>query len=218
MYHVTETPPAGTPQPELWVPADRFAAEMALLRKQGYRAVTLHQVFQYWNRKARLPRHPLVITFDDGYRSNYRQAFPVLRRMRWPAVLNLTIANIGKPDGLLPVEVRRLAAAGWEIDSHTISHTDLTTLAPAALRREIAGSRRELQRRFRVPVDFFCYPSGRFNDRVVEAVKRAGYIGATTTQPGFGKSGDPYRLARTRVNGSDGPDNLARELTSVQAR
>ena len=59
--------------------------------------------------------------------------------------------------------VERLIDDGWELDAHTISHLDLTTLSGARLRREVAGSRRILQQRFHQPVNFFCYPAGKFD-------------------------------------------------------
>ena len=95
--------------------------------------------------------------------------------------------------------------AGWELDSHTLTHADLTTLGSDSLRNEVAGSRRRLRRIFHVPVHFFCYPSGRYNERVIAAVKAAGYLGATTTIEGLATPDGRYTLRRVRVNGDDSP-------------
>ena len=85
---------------------------------------------------------------------------------------------------------------GWEIDAHTLTHPDLTTVDAAGLRREVGGSRRWLRRAFGVPVDFFAYPAGRYNPAVEAAVRAAGYMGATTTQPGQAtRAGRPVRAA-----------------------
>ena len=112
-----------------------------------------------------MPRKPVVVTFDDGYLSHYTHAKPVLRELGWPGVLFLTTKAIG-PDGLTEHQIRSLIKAGWEIDSHTLTHPDLTTLDDAALAQELTESRRELQRRWR-PADFFAYPAGRYDARVV---------------------------------------------------
>ena len=80
----------------------------------------------------------------------------------------------------------------------------MTTLDAAGLTREVEGSRRFIRRQLHVPVDFFCYPSGRFDATAIAAVRRAGYLGATTTQPGLARPGTPYTLARIRINGGDG--------------
>ena len=69
----------------------------------------------------------------------------------------------------------------------------------------MAGSRRRLRRIFHVPVHFFCYPSGRYNERVIAAVKAAGYLGATTTIEGLATPDGRYTLRRVRVNGDDSP-------------
>ena len=74
MYHVIKAPPPGTPYPELWVTPERFAAEMAALRSEGYPGVTLLQVLTAWHAGTALPRHPVVVSFDDGYPSQSRSA------------------------------------------------------------------------------------------------------------------------------------------------
>jgi peptidoglycan/xylan/chitin deacetylase (PgdA/CDA1 family) len=143
-----------------------------------------------------------VLSFDDGYHSDYTHARPVLMRLRWPGVLNLALQNV-EPGGITAAEVRRLIAAGWEIDSHTLTHPDLTTLPATELRHELVGSRAEIRRRFGQPADFFCYPYGHYDARVVAAVRAAGYRAATTTDEGLAVGRDLYVLKRIRVNGSD---------------
>src|SRR5436189_141121 len=83
----------------------------------------------------------------------------------------------------------------------TITHPDLTTLDDKRLWDEVRGSRVELRHMFHVPVDFFCYPSGRYNAHVIDAVRRAGYLAATTTNYGLARPANPYALSRVRVNG-----------------
>jgi len=215
MYHAVAEPPAGAPYPALYVPPADFAAEMRWLARHGYRAVTLDQVYASWRHGAALPPHPIVVTFDDGYRSIFTSAFPVLRRRGWAAVLNLEVENESKPWGLSPRRVRALVAAGWELASHTLTHPDLTTLSPDALRREVAGSRERLRRQFGTPVNFFCYPAGRYDERVVTAVRRAGYHGATTVRSGLGRPSEPYVLARIRVDGTTGMDGFRRTMRKI---
>jgi peptidoglycan/xylan/chitin deacetylase (PgdA/CDA1 family) len=210
-YHVIGTPAPGTPNPGLWVGEHDFAVQMRALARAGYAAVTLREAFDAWSGRGGFPRRPIVISFDDGYRSQYRSAFPVLRRLGWPGVLNLELRNVGD-DGITVRDVERLVEAGWEVDSHTLTHPDLTTVDAAQLRREIAGSRRELQRRFGVPADFFCYPAGRYDDRVVAAVRAAGYDGATTTVDGFARRSEPFTLPRLEVRGGDPAVSLPARL------
>jgi peptidoglycan/xylan/chitin deacetylase (PgdA/CDA1 family) len=202
MYHVVSAAPPGVPYPELWVAPHTFAAEMRALRHAGYHAVTLSTAVRAWRRGGPLPKRPVVVSFDDGYLSDYTHAGPVLRRLGWPGVLNLALENV-RPGDITAPQVRRLIAWGWEIDSHTLTHPDLTTLDAATLRRELVRSRQEIERRFGQPARAFCYPYGHYDARVVAAVRAAGYQAATTEDPGLAVGSERFTLRRVRVNGSD---------------
>jgi peptidoglycan/xylan/chitin deacetylase (PgdA/CDA1 family) len=203
MYHVIAAPPTGVPFPDLFVEPRDFTAQMEWLSHHHFHAVTLHQVYAYWHSGGRLPQRPIVISFDDGYLSQATKALPELHKLHWPGVLNLKVDAVQKYN--LPFwRVRTMIAAAWEIDAHTITHPDLTKVDDRRLWNEVNGSRVELRHMFHVPVDFFCYPSGRYNAHVIDAVRRAGYLAATTTNYGLAHPASPYTLSRIRVNGSDG--------------
>jgi peptidoglycan/xylan/chitin deacetylase (PgdA/CDA1 family) len=208
MYHVIGAAPAQAPYPGLWVAPRLFAAQMHALARSGYRAVTLREVLAAWTEGAPLPVKPLVVSFDDGYRADDTRAAPVLRRLGWPGVLNLELHNVGR-DGISLRRVEDLIARGWEIDSHTLTHRDLTTLSGADLRREVEGSRAEIRHRFGQRADAFCYPAGRYDVRVEQAVRAAGYAAATTENPGRARpSDDRYALPRVRVSAGESPRAL----------
>jgi peptidoglycan/xylan/chitin deacetylase (PgdA/CDA1 family) len=211
MYHVINAPPAGTPFPDLWLPEPDFAAQMRYLAAHGFHAVTLAQVWAYWTTGAALPIHPIVLSFDDGYQSQFGSAAKILHRLHWAGVLNLVVDHVTERD-IAAVSVRRMIDWGWEVDSHTVTHLDLTTLSPARLQYEVSESRRWLRHEFGVPVDFFCYPAGAFDAAVIAAVRRAGYLGATTELPGPAVRSEPDTLHRIRVSGGEPPGIL---LTSI---
>ena len=107
----------------------------------------------------------------------------MLRKLGWPAVLNLEWKNLG-PKGLPRPQIRELLRAGWELDSHTLTHPDLTTVGPAQLRRELVVSRQRLRRAFGVPVDAFCATRpGATTRRSRPRSWAAGYRAATTIGP-----------------------------------
>jgi peptidoglycan/xylan/chitin deacetylase (PgdA/CDA1 family) len=113
--------------------------------------------------------------------------------------------------------VRAMIAAGWEVDAHTITHPDLTKVGAAQLQQEVGGSRAILRRDFHVPVAFFCYPAGRFDATAEAAVRRAGFLAATTTQPGLAApGGDDFALPRIRVNGGETAAELMATLRSAR--
>ena len=212
MYHVIDDPPASAPFPDLYVSRGELDAQVRWLERAGYEAVTLGRVFDAWHGRATLPRRPVVLSFDDGYRSHVTAALPVLRARSWPGVLNLDLSNLAPAWGVSPRGVRRLIAAGWEIDAHSLTHADLAVLSGAALAREVSGSRREIHRLFGILPRFFCYPAGRYDTEAVGAVRRAGFEGATTTEPGLADPTEPFTLARVRVSRGDGAAGLARKL------
>jgi peptidoglycan/xylan/chitin deacetylase (PgdA/CDA1 family) len=215
MYHVIADPPRSAPFPDLYVSRRELAAQVRMLAAAGYEAVTLGRVFDAWHGRAKLPPRPIVLSFDDGYRSQVTVARPILAARRWPGVLNLDLSNLAPAWGVGERGVRRLMAAGWEIDAHTLTHPDLTTLSGAALTREVAGSRAEIRRRFGVTARFFCYPAGRYDAEVLAAVRAAGFEGATTTAPGLAAWTEPFILARVRVDRGDGSAGLARKLSAL---
>lgn len=216
MYHEVRVPPPGAPNPGLFVSEKTFDAQAAWLARNGYRGITMAQLRQGWAGRRLMPRRPVVLTFDDGYDSVYRNVVPVLRRMHWPGVLYLALGNTRNPDGVTRGQVERMVRAdGWELGSHTINHLDLTTLAPAQLREETAGARDLIRRWFHQTPRDFCYPSGRFDAKAIAAVRRAGYLSATTTMPGLAVPSQRYELKRIRVNEAGGVGALAQSMAAA---
>jgi peptidoglycan/xylan/chitin deacetylase (PgdA/CDA1 family) len=216
MYHAIQPAPVGATEPNLFVPEAEFEDDMHWLSDHGYHGVTLDQVFAAWHSGEPIPTHPVVVSFDDGLQSQYVGARPMLEKLHWPGVLNLAISHLDSGD-ITDAQVKELISEGWELDSHTFSHVDVTTLDPAQLQHEIGESRTYLQHKFGVPVDFFCYPAGAFDDAAIQAVKDAGYLGATTTEEGLATpEEDPDLLSRIRVEPGDGADGLAAKVLSAQ--
>ena len=219
MYHVIAPPPNGAPFPGLYVQPQEFAAQMQALRSAGWHAVTLDQLQAYWTSGAKLPAgKPVVITFDNGYHSQYAEALPVLRRLGWVADENIQLAGLPPSQGgLTPDEVKAMVDAGWELDTQGISHADLITLDAAQLKYQIDTARKTIQRRYGVPVNWFCYPSGHYDTTVISAVRAAGYVGSTTVVPGWAApSEDPYRLPRLRVLGGTSPTALLQQIATYR--
>jgi peptidoglycan/xylan/chitin deacetylase (PgdA/CDA1 family) len=191
----------------------KFARQVAALERRGYEAVTLGRVWQAWRGEASLPPRPVVLTFDDGYLSQYRTAARSLRARGWPGVLNLQVDRLGAPGGLTRRQVRRMLADGWELDSHTLSHPDLTKVGAKRLRRELVGSREAIARQFGVTTNFLCLPYGHVDAAVKAAVRAAGYLAATTTRRGrAAPGGDRFALPRISVSVRTKPAALLRRL------
>jgi peptidoglycan/xylan/chitin deacetylase (PgdA/CDA1 family) len=221
VYHVVNTQPAqSTANPALYVPADEFATQMQALKAAGWRAVTLNQVAAYWARGTSLGTgKPIVITFDNGYASHYVNALPVLKRLGWVGVENLPVTGLPPSDGgLSDTQIRGLIAAGWELDSQGLTSSTLTGGDTTTLTSDLTTARQTLRSRFSVPVNWFAYPSGSYDDSVVAAVRAAGFVGATTISPGWAApQGDRFRLPRLEVVGGTTPAQLLAQITTAKA-
>src|SRR5579875_248649 len=219
MYHVINPPPPGAPYPGLYVPRGEFLDQMLALKHAGYHPVTLDDLWANWRHGDRLPSKPIVITFDNGYRSQYTNARPILRSLHWTAVLNTQLSGLPPSQGgLTTAQFRGLLAAGWELDTQGISHADLVTEDADGLRYQIDHARRTLQRRFHVPVHWFCYPSGQYDSTVIDAVRAAGFVGSTTVVPGWAsRSDDPYALPRLRVLGGTTGTELLSQIAAARS-
>jgi peptidoglycan/xylan/chitin deacetylase (PgdA/CDA1 family) len=221
MYHVINPPPTGAPFPGLYVSASEFAAQMQTLANAGYHAITLDQMWAYWKHGVPLPipsgQKPIVVSFDNGYQSQYTNALPVLRRLGWVGDENLQLTGLPPSQGgLSQAQIKGLVAARWELDTQGFSHADLITLDASQLAYQVATARSVVQRRYDVPVNWFCYPSGHYDAPVIAAVQAAGYTGSTTVVPGWaGPDSDPYRLPRLRVLGGTSPESLLSEIAGI---
>jgi peptidoglycan/xylan/chitin deacetylase (PgdA/CDA1 family) len=113
-------------------------------------------------------------------------------------------ANSAAPDWAGPMtwdQIRKLAAAGHEIGSHSLSHALLPQLDEAAIAREVAGSKSRIEEQIDRALSSFCYPNGDYDDRSVRAVEHAGYACAVTTEWGSNARGaDRFRLRRCDMN------------------
>jgi peptidoglycan/xylan/chitin deacetylase (PgdA/CDA1 family) len=102
---------------------------------------------------------------------------------------------------LYPRQIRPIIKLGWEVDSHSLTHPNLTELDSAELTAQVAQSRTYLQRTFHIPVNSFCYPSSLYNSAVIAAVKAAGYTNAVTEGHAYATSAEPYLMPRFEIEG-----------------
>jgi len=220
VYHRIMEKPKGPP---LLVMSTRlFRKQMGWLARNGYQAVTLRRVYEAWTGDAVLPPRPVVITFDDGYADQVRNAAPILRGYQWPAELDLVSTALYLGDdppatSLTPAMVQGLLDDGWGLESHSENHLDLTRLWGEKLRHELVDSRTHLEELFDVKVDFFCYPGGIYDKRIKLAVRRAGYLAATGTRYGAATPRDLFSLPRIYAYGGETMAGFGARLDEILA-
>jgi peptidoglycan/xylan/chitin deacetylase (PgdA/CDA1 family) len=172
----------------------RFASQVELLSRRGYRGVTFSELVAGGEGKR------VAFTFDDAYRSVGLLAKPILDRFGFPGTV-FAVTNFPGREGpmawpgidvwlrgaheaeLTPHtwnELRGLADEGWEIGSHTCSHPRLTELDDPELERELRSSRERCSAEIGRPCTSIAYPYGDWDARVSAAAARAGYDSGAT--------------------------------------
>ena len=153
-----------------------FERQLDWLQANGYTTVTMSEVYDSIAGIGSLPARPVVLTFDDGWASQWRAAQAMTARgMR--GVFFVTTRQNG-------LDLATLASWGHEIGGHTISHPDLTTLSDWQLAQELTASRQQLQAWSGQSVDILAYPYGAYDARVIAAAQAAGYRGAVAAWGG----------------------------------
>lgn len=164
----------------LSVSPKKFAEQLDCLKQLGYQTITFNDVI---NNK--LPAKPIILTFDDGYKDFYTNAFKELKKRNMKAVSYVIADRIDAPGYLSLPEIKELNDNGIEIGDHTWSHPDLRTLDEKKLTWEIMVSKNYLSHLINESVVSFAYPSGKYNEAAIAEVEKAGYNYAVTTNLGF---------------------------------
>lgn len=204
MYHdIRPYPGPSDPVGEdLTVSPRDFALEMNYLACHGYHPVTLHQLIEAREGKFLLPQKPVVLTFDDGYRNFYTNAWPVLHKLSFRSTIFIITNFVGRKWFLNWPEIESLDRSKLvEIGSHTVNHPDLPSLSLPQARYEIARSREVLSIHLGHRIWSFAYPGGRYDAEDAAIVRSSGYLVAVTTQYGADTPHDnPMEVPRLRVH------------------
>jgi peptidoglycan/xylan/chitin deacetylase (PgdA/CDA1 family) len=160
-----------------YVSPDAFDKQLNLLYQWGYRTISLELLVKVIKEGAELPPKPILLTFDDGSETIYENALPVMQRYNFTGVSYIVYNYVGIRNYMNADQIQALYAAGWEVGSHGLSHTDLTA-HPGRQMDEIVESRRKLESLLGIPVLSFAYPFGAYDSDSLHYVHQAGYIAA----------------------------------------
>lgn len=176
MYHGISS---GRQDESYSVSLNDFEQQMAYLHKHGYRAVVPEDLLN----AAAVPAKPVMITFDDGYETDYTEALPVLAQYGFKGVSFLTTGFIGKKGYLSWEQVKKLKSAGSSIQSHTHSHPLLNTLRKEEIERELTVSKNNIEKNAGCEVIALSLPGGSFGGKIRECALRSGYRILFTSRP-----------------------------------
>jgi len=230
MYHNVGVPPHNAVLRSMYVRPGAFARQMGLLRRLGYRGVSMSEAMPVLRGERR--ERVVAITFDDGYSDILDNALPVLQRLGFTATCYFVSDALGGANdwdaGVIaerkPLmdasQLRRWADAGMEVGAHSRHHPHLPQCDDRRLQDEVVGCRYKLEQLCGRDVTQFCYPYGDCDARTVEAVRAAGYVAATTTRRGRARVGeDLMQLRRVLVGGHNWlPQFAVKLLTPYEDR
>jgi peptidoglycan/xylan/chitin deacetylase (PgdA/CDA1 family) len=214
------------PKPNaLTVTPQAFEAQMAWLAKSGYHVVPLSRLAGFLEGREALPPRSVFISIDDGYRSTYELAWPVLRKHGFPATVFLYTDFVGAPDALTWGQMREMLAGGLvEIQPHSKTHTNLTVRQAdetdaryrERVRREIEGPIEAIRAQLGARSVVYAFPYGDVNEVVVGELRARGVaMGVTVTPGGNAFFAPPFMLRRTMIFGTDELDAFRSKLVSA---
>jgi peptidoglycan/xylan/chitin deacetylase (PgdA/CDA1 family) len=214
MYHQVDAhAPSDSIGRALTITPVQLADELGYLERRHLHAVSVDDYLQA-ARENRPTRDMVILTFDDGYKDQYTQAFPILLQHHAHATFFITTGNVGRYNHVTWPEIEEMAKDGMSIGGHSVEHVDLASLTMEQQRAEIEGCLAAL-RAHGVSVDTYAYPGGTFNRATEMILTKEPVALAFTTDPSHEIGDQPrFEIARLRVKNVTTIAELSRELRS----
>ncbi len=192
----------------------KLEEQMAYLAKEGYTTLTLQQFLDIWFGRMEAPPKSVLLTFDDGYADNYTYAMPILQKYKFHATMFMLPGKVGDGWYVDWEMAREMLKAGWDIQSHGMTHPYLNQLKPEQQQEEIDEAARLIKEHLGVESEVFCYPYGVFNKETLRLLMERGYKAAFTIEQGFTeKTQNPLQMKRLFVGGKDSLATFIQKLT-----
>lgn len=205
MYHHIEVNPR--PKDPIWaslfVTPEQLDSQLKYFSTNGYNIISLDELHQALVDNKSLPEKSIVLTFDDGYKSFYTNAFPLLKKYNLKATEFVITQVETAPAYFSWDEISQMDKSGLiQFGAHTRHHPNLPGLSQSAIVNEIMGSKNDLEQHLKKPITWFAYPYGSYNNFIVQTVRNSGFVGAVSTVYGAGQSRDKLFLEpRIMVDG-----------------
>ena len=195
MYHSLDPSRHSTPS----MSGKDFREQMEYIKRHKFKVISLADLARDL-KQGKVPRHTLVITFDDGYKDNLK-AVKILKKFGFPATIFMITGNIGRKGFLTAEDLKYIEdKTPINIGAHTYSHAYMPNVNSKDYNKEINLPKKILESILGKRKFCFSYPVGGFNRRVEQAVKKAGFLCAVTTNRGYSKAIDTFALRRVKIS------------------
>ena len=190
LYHDLESPDCPNEKSDLAtrgtvVNADMFEEQIRYLVKNGYESISIKDYFDIASYMKSIPPQRIILTFDDGHHSNYRLAFPILKKYGFKATFFIIADRVDQDHHLTRGRIKEMADAGMEIGSHGLTHRYLPLLDHKEIEHEVCESKKILESIMKQPVDYFAFPGGHYNRDSLNLLAHCGYKGACSCLQGL---------------------------------
>ncbi|MGD2125781.1 MAG: polysaccharide deacetylase family protein [Desulfobacteraceae bacterium] len=193
----------------LCTPVSLFERQMRYLKENGYRVIAMSELLEFLNYQRELPEKAVVITIDDGYRSAYDRAYPMLKKYGFVATFFIYTDFVGRSDiAITWDQLKAMKADGFEIGSHTLTHCDLTKKEEgedvetylAEVRRQLLLSKQIIDKKLDQNTVYLAFPYGEYDHRILNLCEQLGYeIGFSVKKGSNPFFSDPLTLRRNQI-------------------
>lgn len=182
------------------VPVEDFQQQLDYLQEQGYTTISIRDYLRAKKGLLQLPEKPIILTFDDGYESNYKELLPILDERGLKATIFMVTNDIGKDGYLSWQQLKDMEKRGIEIGSHTANHLPLTGMSLDEAREEVKLSKLLMEWNGMKTIYTLSYPNGKYTTDLEQMLKEEEYLAAVTGDAGLNTfDTDPYQLQRINI-------------------
>jgi peptidoglycan/xylan/chitin deacetylase (PgdA/CDA1 family) len=228
IYHKIDAPTPDVKIRGAFTSPKRFAKQMSYLRKQKFTFYTASELIRHYREHGEFPPRGITVTFDDGWKDTFTNAFPVLRELGIKATIFLVPSLIGKISDQVTAEgeserahldakeILEMSKHGIEFGSHSLTHRLLHQASVSEIETEVKESKKQIEDLVQKSCDTFAYPAGFFTGEAQRLVKKAGYTAAFSTVYGADDTVDLYALNRMEILRRDRlPFRFAKKIKTI---
>jgi len=213
-YHSIGNDPTG--KSPLIISKEKFREHLKTIKDDGYTTLTMAELNDYLFKDKPIPEKSVVLTFDDGYIDNYTNVFPILKEFNMKATMFIISTYLDGVSYMTPNQVKEMSDYGIDIESHTVTHRQLSTLSYEEQLKELKNSKATIENITGKPIISVAYPEGKFNEDTKKAVLEAGYSMGFTIDRGYAdRSDNAAQLNRICVDYTYKPRDIEKILKSL---